>query len=143
MGWVGVSKISMKPCKLQGRTAGSQGALDKSRLCQKCQEGAEGKKMPVGKKCPLKTIALVVDEKEKAIKSSQGRAQSWWRPSQAWEARVECWWHGILAWKWMKIQQQRTSTNEDRTTKWTKSQKPPRRFSQAKHHCWEFWTFDF
>ena len=24
--------------------------------------------MPVGKKCPLKTIALVVDEKEKAIK---------------------------------------------------------------------------
>ena len=36
--------------------------------------------MPVAKKCPLKTVALVVDEKEKAIESSQGRAQSWWRP---------------------------------------------------------------
>ena len=39
-------------------------------------------KTPVGKKYPLKTIALAVDEKEKAIESSQGRAQSWWRPLQ-------------------------------------------------------------
>ena len=37
----------------------------------------------MGKRCPLKTVALAVDEKEKAIKSSQGRAQSWWRPSRA------------------------------------------------------------
>ena len=34
----------------------------------------------MGKKCPLKTVALAVDEKEKAIESSWGRAQSWWRP---------------------------------------------------------------
>ena len=34
----------------------------------------------MGKKCPLKTVALAVDEKEKAIKSSRGRAQSQWRP---------------------------------------------------------------
>ena len=33
-------------------------------------------KTPVGKKCPLKTVALLVDEKEKAIESSRGRAQS-------------------------------------------------------------------
>ena len=33
--WVCVSRISMKPCKLQGRTAGSQGSLDKRRL--KCR----------------------------------------------------------------------------------------------------------
>ena len=26
----------MKPCKFQGITAGSQGSLDKNRLCQKC-----------------------------------------------------------------------------------------------------------
>ena len=30
--------------------------------------------MPVGKKCPLKTVTLTVDEKEEAIKSSWGRA---------------------------------------------------------------------
>ena len=40
-------------------------------------------KSPVGKKCLLKTIALSEDEKEEAIKSSRGRAQSWWRVSQA------------------------------------------------------------
>ena len=39
-------------------------------------------KTPVGKKCPLKTVALAVDDKEKAIKSSWGRAQSWWRPEK-------------------------------------------------------------
>ena len=27
----------------------------------------------------------MVDEKEKAIKSSRGRTQSWWRSSRAWE----------------------------------------------------------
>ena len=31
----------------------------------------------MGKKRPLKTVALVVDEKAKAIKSSWGKAQSW------------------------------------------------------------------
>ena len=72
--------------------------------------------MPVGEKCPLKTVVHGVDEKEKAIKSSQGRGQSWWRPSQAWEARVECQWHGKVAWKWNEEQQQ----NEDH--KWNEEQ---------------------
>ena len=44
MGQVCVSRITMKPCKLRGRTAGSQGGLDNSKLCQKCQEGVQGKK---------------------------------------------------------------------------------------------------
>ena len=84
----------------------------------------------MGKKCPLKTVALAVDEKEKAIESSQGRAQSWWRPSQVWEARVECRWHGKVAWKSNEDKtptKWKTSTNEDKwirrvtTTKWTKA----------------------
>ena len=40
MSRVCVLRISMKPCKLQGRTASFQGGLDKNSLCQKCQEGA-------------------------------------------------------------------------------------------------------
>ena len=40
VGQVCVLKISMKPCKLQGRTAGSQGGLDKHRLSQNIGEGA-------------------------------------------------------------------------------------------------------
>ena len=44
--------------------------------------------------------------KQKAIKSSWGRAQSWCRPSRAWEARVECRWHGKVAWKRNKEEQQ-------------------------------------
>ena len=43
MGQVCVLKISMNPCKLQGRPAGSQGGLDKSRLYQNCQEGGKVK----------------------------------------------------------------------------------------------------
>ena len=103
--------------------------------------GKESKvKTPVGKKCLLKTIALSEDEKEEAIKSSRGRAQSWWRVSQAWEARVECQWHGKVAWKWMK----RTSTNKETHQKPTTiTQKPHRRFSEAKYHRWEFLTFDY
>ena len=67
IGRVCVSRISMKPCKVQGRTACSQGGLGKLRLSQKCQ---------LGKKRPLKTVSLVADAKVKAIESSQGRAQS-------------------------------------------------------------------
>ena len=40
MSRVCVLRISMKPCKLQGRTASFQGGLDKNSLCQKCREGA-------------------------------------------------------------------------------------------------------
>ena len=105
--------------------------------------------MPVGKKCPLKTVALAVDEKEKAIKSSRGRAQSWWRPSRVWEARVECRWHGKVAWKSNKDTtptKWKTSTNDDKwrtttTTKWTKINKNLQRFSQASTIAGSFWLF--
>ena len=66
----------------QGRTAGSQEGKALINVGN-VGEGVQGKKTPVGKKCPLQTVALAVDEKAKAIKSSQGRAQSWWRPSRA------------------------------------------------------------
>ena len=83
-------------------------------------------KTPVSKKRPLKTVALAVDAKAKAIESSRVRAQSWWRPSQAswwrhsraWEARVECRWHGKETWKWNEEQQQQ---NEDQ--KWNEDTK--------------------
>ena len=116
------------PATFKKVTAGSQWNLDKSRLCQNVRNvpemsgcsknvGKERKiKTPVGKKCPLKTVALAVDEKEKAIKSSRGRAQSWWRPSRAWEARVECWWHGKVAWKWMKNNSKMKNINKWRHT---------------------------
>ena len=39
----------------------------------------------------------------------------------------------------MRIQQQ----NEDTEMKLQQQQKPPRRFSQAKYHRWEFLTFAF
>ena len=81
----------------------------------------------MGKNYPLKTAALAVDEKEKAIESSHGRAQSWWRPSWVWEARVDCWSHGKVAWKSNEPTKWKTSTNEDKwtttTTKWTKMKK--------------------
>ena len=130
-----VSRISMKPCKFQGITAGPHGSFDKSRLCQNVEKER--------KKCPLKTVVLAIDEKENAIKSSRGRAQSWWRPSWAWEARVECRWHGKVVWK----------SNEDKTTKWrslTNENKWRYTISQSllevlpsKYHRWEFLTFDY
>ena len=40
----------------------------------------------------------------KAIESSQGRAQSQWRPSRALEARVECRWHGKVSRKHKNLQ---------------------------------------
>ena len=102
--------------------------------------------MAVGKKRPLKTIALAVDEKEKAIKSSRGRAQSWWRPSsRVWEARVECRWHGKVAWKSNEPTKWKTLTNEDKwtptTTKWTKMNKNLWRFSQTSTIAGSFWLF--
>ena len=42
MGLVCVSRMSMKPCKLQGRTVGLQGDLDKRRY--DVGEGAQDKK---------------------------------------------------------------------------------------------------
>ena len=100
MGRVCVSRISMRPSKLQGKTAGSQGeGPDKRRKMSVKECKVEN---PVGKNCPLKTVALAVDEKAKAIKRNRGRAQSLCRPSWVWEARVECRWHSNVVWEWMK-----------------------------------------
>ena len=65
--------------------------------------------------------------KRKATESSQGRAQSWWRPSRAWEARVECRWQGKVARKCKNLQwgKTATTTNITRTSWW---------FFQAKFH---------
>ena len=41
-----VSRINMKPCKRQGRTAGSQGGLDKNMSAQKIS----------GKECKVKNV---------------------------------------------------------------------------------------
>ena len=63
-GQVCASRISLKPCKPQGKTAGSQGGFDKRMLSQKRWGRSARLKTPVGKKCPLKTAALAVDEKK-------------------------------------------------------------------------------
>ena len=41
----------------------------------------------------LKNWMPMHSKKKKKKAKSRGRAQSWWIPSQAWEARVECPWH--------------------------------------------------
>ena len=76
----------------------------------------------MGIKRPLKTIAFAVDEKEKAIKSNWGRAQSWWRPSRASVARVECRLHGKVDWKRNEEQQQNEMTTNITKTSWKFSQ---------------------
>ena len=91
MGQVCALRIIMKPYKPQGRTADPQ--------VKNVGEERQGKKVRVVKKCPFKAVALAVDEKAKAIKSSQGRAQSRRRPPRAQETRVECRWHGKVSWK--------------------------------------------
>ena len=55
----------------------SQGGLDKRRKMS--VKTRKVKKTPVCKKYLLKIVALAVDEKAKAIKSSYVRVQSWWR----------------------------------------------------------------
>ena len=85
----------------------------------------------MGKKCSLKTVALVVDEKEKAIESSRGRAQSWWRPSLVWEARVECRWHGKVAWK--KIHNIKNEQQQNKNLLEVLS---------SKYHRWDFLAFE-
>ena len=50
----------------------------------------------MGKKFPLKTVALLVDEKEKAIEIIQGRAQSWWNLHGSEKPR----WHAGDMLKW-------------------------------------------
>ena len=104
----------------------------------------------MGKKCPLKTVTLVVDEKEKTIESSWGIAQSWWRLSWVWEARVKCRWHDKVAWKSNEDTtptKAKTSTDEDKwrttttTIKWTKMNKNLWRFSQASTIVGSFWLF--
>ena len=71
-------------------------------------------------------IALTVDEKEKTIKSSQGRAQGWWGLSQMeWE------WHEKVAWKSNEDTtpiKWKTSTNED---KWRKEQQNEQKWTKT------------
>ena len=70
--------------------------------------------------------------KSKATKSSQVRAQSWWRPSRLWEASVECRWHGKVARKRENLHWRKTTTTTTNITKtsW--------RFSQAEYDRCEF-----
>ena len=57
--------------------------------------------------------------KSKANESSQGRAQSWWRPSRVWEARVECRWQGKVSRKCKNLQCGKTTTTNNITkTSW-------------------------
>ena len=53
--------------------------------------------------------------KSKANESSQGRAQSWWRPSRVWEARVECRWQGEVSRKCKNLQWGKTTTTNNIT----------------------------
>ena len=71
----------------------------------------------MGKKCPLRTVAPAVkltekSGKSKATESSQGRVQSWWRPSCAWEARVECGWQGKVARKFKILPWGKNNNNQ-------------------------------
>ena len=138
----------MKPCNFQERNCWlpvkpwQKQVVPKCReyakmlgMCQKCWEGAKGKK------CPLKTVTLTVDEKEEAIKSSWGRAQSWWRPSRVWEARVECWWHDKIAWKSNKDKKHRQVKIHNIENK--QQHKNLLEVLPSKYHRWEFLTFDF
>ena len=56
--------------------------------------------------------------KSKANESSQGRAQSGWRPSRFWEARVQCRWQGKVARKCKNLQWGKTTTNNITKTSW-------------------------
>ena len=66
---LGFEVYSMKPCKLQGSTAGSQGGLDKHRLSQKCLWRSVRQKMPMGKKIPTQNRGA----RCKTVKEALGR----------------------------------------------------------------------
>ena len=59
MGRVWVSNLSGRPWNLQGRTAGSQGSLDKSKLCQMAGRSVR-QKTSESRKCSLKSVAFTV-----------------------------------------------------------------------------------
>ena len=61
-----------------------------------------------------KTVTKKPD-KSKASESSQGRAQSWWRPSRVGEARVECRWQGKVSRKCKNLQCRKTTTTNNIT----------------------------
>ena len=83
-----------------------------------------------GYKMPTQNHSVRSRWKEKAIKSSWGRAQSWWRPWRAWVARVECRWHGKRPWK----------TKWRTTLKWNdnKHHKNLLEVLPSNYHRWEF-----
>ena len=75
----------------------------------------------MGKKCPLKTIALAGDGKAKAIESSQERTMSWWRSPR--EVRMEFRWHEKSSPEMQKLTSQKTAMHEEQQQ--PTSQKPP------------------
>ena len=106
-------------------------------------------KTPVGKKCPLKAVALAA----RTEWLNKWKCRKSLCDGLSWKYKMGCknpgdsppkgeGWHRKAmrrtTTKW------KTSTNEDTTTtKWRwqpTSQKPPRRFSQAKYQHWEFLT---
>ena len=67
MGRVYLLNHSGKPCSLQGRTAGSQGNLDKSKLRQcmhQMWERSTRLKTPECKKLPIKSVALAEQKRQ-------------------------------------------------------------------------------
>ena len=73
--------------------------------------------MPTQNCCTRGKTVTKKSGKSKTNESSQGRDQSWWEPSRAWEARVEWWLQEKVAWKrknlqWRKQQQQQPTSQK-------------------------------
>ena len=88
----------------------------------KCGKGVQAKKslwVKNARPSPARdTNVTEKPSKTKAAKSSQGRAQSWWRLSRAWEARVWCRWQEKVARKRKNLWWDKTTitTNNIRKT---------------------------
>ena len=105
----------------------------------------------MSKKCPLKAVALVA----RMEWLNKWKCRESLCNGLGWKYKMGCKNPGNSPRKgegWCQKAIRRTtakwrsSTNEDTTTKWrwqVTSQKPPQRFSQAKHHRWEVLTIDF
>ena len=60
--------------------------------------------MPTQNRSTRSNTVTEKPDKSKATESNQGIAQSWWRPSRVWQARVECRWQGKVARKRKNLQ---------------------------------------
>ena len=105
----------------------------------------------MGKKCPLKSVALEAERNGWTNESVAKHSAMGWPESIKWDVKtpaIAMEGGGMIS-KAMRrtTTKWRTSTNKDTTTtkwRWQPTlQKPPWRFSQAKYHSWEFLTFDF